>query len=177
MYRVPTLRVITDQGIHVNQSRTIRQLEHSLASHNASGSSRTEAGAVPPLWLVRAVPPAPVGFDAAGFDRAVRRDHTERRGPVVTELVAARTHRTTPSHAPPRAPGRALLRRPDALLRHLHPLDAFEAEQELNTIRRGVGGGLLKHGAEGLLDVLTELHALDRQVREVDLDALIRSKH
>src|SRR4030095_2116348 len=84
---------------------------------------------------------------------------------------------TTPSHAPPRAPGRALLRRPDALLRHLHPLDAFEAEQELNTIRRGSGGGLLEHGAEGLLDILAELHALDRQVREVDLDALIRSKH
>jgi len=31
--------------------------------------------------------------------------------------------------------------------------------------------------SEGLLDVLTELHTLDRQVREVDLDALIRSKH
>src|SRR4030095_6441197 len=84
---------------------------------------------------------------------------------------------TTPSHAPPRAPGRALLRRPEALLRHLHPLDAFEAEQELNTIRRGSDGGLLEHGAEGLLDILAELHALDRQVREVDLDALIRSKH
>src|SRR4029453_10901156 len=47
MYRVPTSRVMTDQGIHVNQSRTIRQLEHSLAPPNASASSQTEAGAAP----------------------------------------------------------------------------------------------------------------------------------
>src|SRR5262249_30244265 len=58
------------------------------------------------------------------------------------------------------------LRRPNAFLRHFHSLDALEAEQELNAIRRRGGGGLLEHGAERLLHVLTELHSLDRQVRE-----------
>ncbi len=51
----------------------------------------------------------------------------------------------------------------DPLLQHIHPLDALEAEQELDLVDGRVGGHLLQDSPEGLLHVLGERDALDER--------------
>jgi hypothetical protein len=58
----------------------------------------------------------------------------------------------------------------DSLLRHLHPLDAFEAEQELDLVDGRVRGHLLQDRPEGLLKTpsgLVELAPLPRRPKGV----------
>lgn len=56
------------------------------------------------------------------------------------------------------------LRGDDPLHPHLDPLDAFEAEEPLDQVRRRVRAGLADHGRQDLPHVLAEVDALDRQV-------------
>src|SRR6266849_5223804 len=65
----------------------------------------------------------------------------------------------------------------DPLLRHLHPLDALEAEQELDLVDGRVGGDLLHDGPQGLLHVLAERDPLDGEAREIHRHSLVRLKH
>src|SRR5713226_8980124 len=65
----------------------------------------------------------------------------------------------------------------DPLLRHIHPLDSLEAEQELDLVDGRLGGHLLQDRAEGLLHILAERDALDDEAGQVYGHPLIRLKH
>src|SRR2546426_11044114 len=65
----------------------------------------------------------------------------------------------------------------DPLLRHVHPLDAFEAEEELDLVDGRVGGDLLHDGPNSLLHVLAERDPLDDQARQIYRYPLVRLKH
>src|SRR5262245_45921595 len=65
----------------------------------------------------------------------------------------------------------------DPRFRYLDPLDALEAEQELDPVDGRVGGNLLQDGPQGLLHVLAERDALDDQARQVDRHPLVRLEH
>src|SRR5580765_5224459 len=65
----------------------------------------------------------------------------------------------------------------DSLFRHIHPLDAFEAEQELDLVDGRVRGHLLQDRPERLLNILAERDALDDEAGQVHGHSLVRLKH
>src|SRR3989442_5750072 len=69
------------------------------------------------------------------------------------------------------------LRSPDALFGDLHALDALEAEEQFDEVRRRLDGDALDDCPQRLLDVLAEGDALDREAAKVHLQALVRFKH
>jgi len=69
------------------------------------------------------------------------------------------------------------LRLPDALFGDLHALDALEAEEQFDEVRRRLGGDPLHDRPERLLHVLAEGDALDREAAQVHFHALVRLKH
>src|SRR5437870_6101246 len=71
----------------------------------------------------------------------------------------------------------AKLRWPDALFGDLHALDALEAEEQFDEVRRRLGGDPLHDRPERFLHVLAESDALDCEAAQVHLDALVRLKH
>jgi len=71
----------------------------------------------------------------------------------------------------------AKLRWPDALLGDLHALDALEAEEQFDEVRRRLGRDPLHDRPERLLHVLAEGDALDCEAAQVHLHALVRLKH
>src|SRR5437899_6611558 len=71
----------------------------------------------------------------------------------------------------------AKLRWPDALFGDFHALDALEAEEQFDEVRRRLGGDPLHDRPERLLHVLAESDALDCEAAQAHLDALVRLKH
>ena len=69
------------------------------------------------------------------------------------------------------------LRSPDAIFGDLHALDALEAEEQFDEVRRRLGGDPLDDRPERLLHVLAEGDALDREAAQVHFHALVRLKH
>src|SRR5262245_29353637 len=96
---------------------------------------------------------------------------TSLPGPIV--LREGRVH---PSR-PPRSLMAIMLRAPDAFFGDLHPLDALEAEEQFNEVRRRLGVDPLDDCPERLLHVLAEGDALDRETAQVHLHTLVRLKH
>src|SRR5215470_12508615 len=70
-----------------------------------------------------------------------------------------------------------MLRAPDAFFGDLYALDALEAEEQFDEVRRWLSGGPLDDCPERLLHVLTKGDAVDREAAQVHLHALIRLKH
>src|SRR5437879_386731 len=71
----------------------------------------------------------------------------------------------------------AKLRWPDALFGDLHALDALEAEEQFDEVRRGLGGDPLHDRSKRLLHILAEGNAPDCEAAQVHLHALVRLKH
>src|SRR3989442_12022496 len=69
------------------------------------------------------------------------------------------------------------LRSPEALFGDLHALDALEAEEQFDEVRRRLGGDPLHDRPERLLHVLAEGDAPDCEAAQVHLHALVRLKH
>src|SRR4030095_17251679 len=70
-----------------------------------------------------------------------------------------------------------MLRAPEAPFGDLHTLDALEAEEQFDEVRRRLGGDPLDDRPERFLHVLAEDDALDREAAQVHLHALVRLKH
>src|SRR5438128_493924 len=70
-----------------------------------------------------------------------------------------------------------MLRALDAFFRNFYALDALEAEERFDEVRRRLGGDQLDDCPESLLHVLAEGDALDREGAQVHLDALVGLKH
>src|SRR5262249_52256701 len=65
----------------------------------------------------------------------------------------------------------------DAFFGNLDALDALEAEDQFDEVRRMLGGDPMDDCPERFLHVLAEGDALDREAAQVHLHALVRLKH
>src|SRR4029453_18272888 len=176
------------RGVGIGLKISAKRRNHSV--RRAGWGPRASARA--PTRLVKASAAAKLGKWKTRSSRAMPsrstscQPETSRLSSAISASVTRGESRRQATHRSPdsvliaRTSGFLLagkLRSPDALFGDLHPLDALEAEEQFNEVRRRLGGDPLDDSPERLLHVLAEGDALDRKAAQVHLHALVRFKH